>query len=170
MTAPGKLVRVNNGRDIAETVEVEHPLHQTLGRPIRERVQRVVTQTILDRWLQRRWISPRQHQAGDRLRAIIYRAGLEPRVTVNLDGSRGSDDPRLMMTTTERQAFARDAMRRALARLPDRLAGLAVAVCSDQESPSAYVSREGHRGTQATTIGNDRLKMALDVLADHFGI
>ncbi len=165
-----KLVAVNNGHDLAETVEIEHPIAQTRGRPVREKVKRVVTQTILDRWLARRGVDERQWQAGDRLRAAIYRAGLEPRVTINLLAQRGSPDPRLLMPEGEAQAQARAEMRRALAVKPHRLAGLAVAVCCDRETPSGYLAREGMKGREAETVGRDRLRLALDLLAEFYGL
>jgi hypothetical protein len=166
----GKLVSVNNGHDAAETVEIEHPNARMFGRPVREKVKRVVTQTILDRWLARRSISERQWQAGDRLRATMYRAGLEPRVTVNLTAQRGSPDPHQMLPMGEAQAHARGEMRRMLALLPRRLAGIAVAVCGDQETPGGYMAREGLKGREAETIGRDRLRLALDLLADLYGV
>jgi hypothetical protein len=165
-----KLVLVNAGHDLAETVEIDHPTARVLGQPIRQKVRRVVTQTILDRWLARRGIDERQWRAGDRLRATMYRAGLEPRVTMNLQAQRGSPDPGQMLPAGEAQTQARAEMRRALSVLPSRLAGIAVAVCGDQETPGAYLAREGKRGRWAETLGRDRLRLALDLLADFYGM
>jgi len=165
-----KLISVNNGHDLAETIEIDHPTATTFGRRVREKVKRVVTQTILDRWFARHGIDERQWRAGDRLRATIYRAGLEPRVTINLLAQRGCPDPRLLMPAGEAQSQARTEMRRALAILPRRLAGLAVAVCSDQETPGGYLAREGMKGREAETVGRDRLRLALDLLADLYGM
>lgn len=166
----GRRKPVNAGHDLAIPVEINDPVAQAHGMPVRQRVQRVTTQTILDRWLARRSIDERQWKAGDRLRETIYLAGLEPRVTVNLESTHGSGDPRHMMPTSEAQAAARAELRRTLALLPQRLAGLAVAVCADQETPEAYMAREGIKGSDAKTIGRDRLRMALDLLADLYGV
>lgn len=166
-----KLVKVNNGHDMAGTVEIEHPSAESFGRPVREKAKRVMTQTVLDRWLVRGGIDERQFQAGDRLRGTIERAGLMPRVTRDLRAVRGNlPDSSVLLPTGELQAAARAELRRALGILPRRLAGLVYAVCADQETPSAHLARHGMKGREAEAIARERLLLGLDLLADFWGV
>ncbi len=147
------------------------------GHVVRARGPRIVNQTPLDRYLSRRSIDERQHKAGERLRSDWYTAGLEPHTTANLLGSGGGGECAYGMARNEAQAIARESYRSALKALGIRLAPVLVVVCCEDRSATDWALSKGvrdagpprGRSTSAEIEGLAALRIALDMLADHYG-
>ncbi|MBM3490306.1 MAG: hypothetical protein FJX68_07625 [Alphaproteobacteria bacterium] len=133
------------------------------------RVKRNLTGNPLDRYRQRGNLSERQWRAGDRLRADHFLAGLELRVVQSYSlGSSG--DAGWQMPAGERQAAARERLRRALLAAGPRLSAILIAVAC-QERPAGGIGGEvGRSGRNAEVAGMTLLTLALDVLADQYGL
>lgn len=110
--------------------------------------------------------------AGDRLRTDWYLSGLEPRMVANLQGSGGgTGDPRSFVPASERAAEARDRFRDAIRAVGIRLCPVLIEVVCCERSAHDWAHSAGHRGkVQCQYIGMTTLRIALDTLADHYGL
>lgn len=122
---------------------------------------RVLTQTLLDRYRQRGQITDRQFDAGERLHGLWRAAGAAQTVVMHY-GIRiqGRGD------LGERQAALRGDVTRALTTVGPRLASVLVHVCLCDEAAGDWGER--HRGRSGDGIAV--LRLALDALADHWGL
>ena len=181
------MVRPTAEREAHDEVLVEDRtvLDERGGGMIRARGPRVVTQTPLDRYLRRGSIGDRQHKAGEKLRSDWYVSGLEPHVVANLLGS-GGGECGYGMAKGEGQAIAREEWRRAVKATGIRLSPILIAVCCEDRTAAEWLLSTGFRGrAEPGPTGNVEtaekadyrvhleamvtLKLALDVLADHYG-
>lgn len=129
---------------------------------------------IIDALFSKRIITKKQYEAGDQLWADMYRAGMEPRITVQLD-DRVDYGGGFLLPAEERIDVAsrcQDEVRKAMdgvGRQHWRVLELAV---RDNKTPVqigmiAY-GRTDER--QARASGTDLLRSALDALGDHYGL
>lgn len=161
-------------------------LDEKSGSMVRARGPRVVTQTPLDRYHHRRNIDDKQFKAGERLRSDWYVSGLEPHTVANLMGSGGGGECSYGMAKSEGQAMAREAWRQAVKAAGIRLSPILIAVCCEDRTAPEWLLSTGYRergviadgGKPETTEKISRrveieamitLKIALDVLANHYG-
>lgn len=112
-------------------------------------------------------ISPQQYEAGRRLAADHARGHGTARVTQSWDASgvRG-DAPRDRLAVSEAALDARRRVERALAAVGPGLADVLVAVCCEETGLEAVEKRLGWPARSAKVV----LRLALDRLADHYGI
>lgn len=140
--------------------------HQTLFR------QQHGRDCPIDDYRERGTITERQFQAGDRLWWNLYHAGLAPKVTANLLGMGGSGECTYGMAVTERQADARKAVREARCAVGSRLWSVLSLVVWGEFAASAWAQSSGgvKDDRDARTAGMLALRLALDTLADHWGL
>lgn len=123
-------------------------------------VQRVTTQSVLDRYLQRGQISQRQFDAGMKLYRL-WRASGSARSVISNYGPRIDSAKEI----SERQAILRHKVTETLREM-GRLSEILVHVClCDQPAREWASSRR-----DAPQAGVVVLRLALDTLADHFKI
>ena len=122
---------------------------------------RIKTQTMLDRYLIREQIDRRQFDAGERLHRA-WRASGSAQTVVASYGLRISGGGDL----TQRQAAIRADVTSALLAVGNRQASILVHVCLCDESAGEWGER--HRGK--ANDGMAVLRLALDSLADHWGL
>jgi Domain of unknown function (DUF6456) len=139
-------------------------------------VHRDLHQAPLDRYHARGELDPHNRErngilfkAGEMLRADWFHAGLEPRAVANLLGTGGGLSG-YGMAASEAQLVARQAFRRAVDAVGRRLAPILVHVCCEDRVASDYAIQHGARGSQASLIGVTTLRIALEALADHYGL
>ena len=121
---------------------------------------RIHTQTMLDRYLNRRQIDARQFNAGRRVYRQWRASGGEPRVVANFFGTGGGGE------MTDDQAELRVAFTRAIRGIGAQLSGVVVHVCLIDGSAAEWaISRMLPRSD-----GIARLRAGLDALADHYGL
>lgn len=139
---------------------------QPIGRALRN-----LTGTPLDRYRQRGHVDERQWRAGDRLRTDWQVAALNPRVVqAYAPALGGGGDPAWQLPASERQALARERWRRTLAALPAGLGRLLVEVACHEATAQQIGARLGRSGRNAEIAGMTALRLALDALADHYGL
>jgi hypothetical protein len=133
---------------------------------------RNTTQALLDRLLARGALSRRQWAAGERLRGDLHAAALAPRVTTRLDAPLGvaRADPAWGLAPSERAAASRARVRRALDAVGRRLADVLLAVVWHEVAASAWARDQGLDASNARPAGMMALRLALDTLADHYGL
>lgn len=129
---------------------------------------RVLTQRLVDRYHRGKAITHRQHAAAERFWADFFAGGLEPRAVANLNRAGGPGECTYGMAATERQAAARGAWRDAVQAVGIHLSPILIGVVCDDRPASDCV--RGRTGRQAEIIGLDRLRIALETLADHYGL
>lgn len=137
--------RLQHDRFVDETVEVDGT---------RATVKRVAMQAPIDRYLARRQIDRRQHEAGQRLARDWHHARMEPRLVGSyrdLIDCGGAPDP----------SVDRGQARRRVSR-----AILAIGRIASSEVVSVCCLEQPVGGTTAMEI----LRRGLDVLADHYGV
>ena len=148
---------------------VEAP--QEEGQPT-GKVWRNLTQTPLDRLLHRGSLTPRQWAAGERLRADLHAAALGPRVTTRLDAAIGSarTDPAWGLAPGERSAAARRRVRQTLDAVGAPLAAVLIAVVWHDSAPGHWATTTGLDASSARPAGMMALRLALDTLAERYGL
>ena len=126
-----------------------------------QRRARIHNQTMMDRYLQRGQVSRRQFDAAERLHSLWRAAGSAQGVVATYGiRIKGRGD------LSERQGVLRAEVTRTLSRLGSRLASVLVHVCLCDEAAGEWGER--HRGK--ATDGIAVLRLALDTLADHWGL
>lgn len=137
----------------------------------KSRVRRLSDQDPLERLWRRGVFSERQHRAGTRFVSEWSRAGIHQRVVATY-----SDVPRPKqefgaMAVTERQADARQRVRKARSAIGAYLDSIVVDVLIDErELLDTGRKHFGRRdGPQARASATDALRIGLDMLADHYG-
>lgn len=139
---------------------------QAIGRAWRNR-----SGTPLDRYFARGRLDADQFAAGERLRSDWYRAGLETRITPvygpKVSASGGAFGHTAM---SELQAMARQRWRRALEAVGGALAAVLVDVVCLERGAGEVGRRFGRAGRNAEIAGMTALQLALDGLAQHYGI
>jgi len=122
---------------------------------------RVRSQSMLDRYLLRGQISRRQYDAGERLHRAWRASGAAPMVVANYGPRiKGGNE------MTERQAVQRADVTAALVALGTRLASVLIHVCLCDEAAGDWGGHHRGRATDGIPI----LRLALDSLADHWGM
>ena len=126
-----------------------------------QRRARVHSQTMIDRYLQRGQITRRQFDAAEKLHALWRAAGSAQGVVATYGiRIKGRGD------LSERQSILRAEVTKTLSRLGSRLASVLVHVCLCDDAAGDWGER--HRGK--ATDGIALLRLALDTLADHWGL
>jgi hypothetical protein len=134
-------------------------------------VRRVMDQRPLDRYRVRGTLTDRQWFAGDKLAALAFRAGLQPKIT-----SRYDDMPRSPAAAETAITSADRARHEYLAAMADlgrgtALASVVVAVCVMEETADGWGRQNGrYAGKTAAIEGMTTLRLALDRLAAHWHI
>jgi len=151
--------------------EVDMPA-VTNQAPANGKVWRNLTQTPLDRLLHRGSLTPRQWAAGERLRGDLHAAALGPRVTTRLDAAIGSarTDPAWGLAPGERSAAARRRVRLTLDAVGAPLAAVLIAVVWHDSAPGHWATTTGLDASSARPAGMMALRLALDTLADRYGL
>ena len=122
---------------------------------------RVRSQTILDRYLLRGQIARRQYDAGERLHRFWRASGAAPMVVANYGPRiKGGNE------MTERQAAQRADVTAALLAIGTRQASVLIHVCLCDEAAGDWGGHHRGRATDGIPI----LRLALDSLADHWGM
>jgi hypothetical protein len=136
------------------------------------RVLRLTDLTPFERLFRRGVLDDRQHGAGARFWKDWYHAGLLQRTTSAYSDSPWPRGERAGMATTELQVLARQRLRAARSALGAHLGRVAEAILVDECDPADAGRRLfGRRdGPQARASATDALKIALDTLADHYGL
>lgn len=149
--------RFAHGELISETVT----LCDDAGKPQTQAdIWRERAGVPLDRYARRGEISSVQFQAGDRLRALAYRAGLEARLTQRFSPLPGSGDPCGHLPPSEAAARARAAYRAALAAVGPVLSPVLIAVCIDDRAAGDWAKaqrRPAAHGLPTLICGLDSL-------------
>jgi hypothetical protein len=134
-------------------------------------VRRVMDQRPIDRYRARGTITDRQWRAADRIAALAFRAGLQPRVTARYDDMpRAPASAETAITSADR---ARSDYLHAMADLGrgTALAGVVVAVCVMEQTAEEWGRQNGrYNGKTAVVEGMTTLRLALDRLALHWRI
>ena len=134
--------------------------------------RRVYDQDPLERLFRRGVVDDRQYAAGLRFASDWHGAGIAQKVT-----SAYSDAPRTQrefsaMASTEAQIYARQRVRSARAALGPYLEGIALDILIDEwdllDTGRKHFGRRD--GPQARASATDVFKIALDMLADHYGL
>ena len=126
-----------------------------------QRRARIHNQTMMDRYLQRGQVSRRQFDAAERLHALWRAAGSAQGVVATYGiRIKGRGD------LSERQSVLRAEVTKTLSLLGSRLASVLVHVCLCDGAAGDWGER--HRGK--ATDGIAVLRLALDSLADHWGL
>ena len=135
-------------------------------------VRRMFDQDPLERLKRRGVLSERQHKAGLRFVSDWSRAGIAQRVVATYSDAPRSRREFGAMAETERQADARQRVRKARSRIGAYLDGIVVDVLIDErELLDTGRKHFGRRdGPQARASATDALKIGLDLLADHYGL
>ena len=122
---------------------------------------RVRTQTMLDRYWQRRQIDARQFHAGRRLYRQWRGAGGQPRLTASYRPRVGGRSE-----MTDREADIRVAFTRAVRAVGRQLNEVVIHVCLTDGPASDWALAKA----LPKTDGIARLRAGLDALADHYGM
>jgi len=122
---------------------------------------RVRSQSMLDRYLLRDQITRRQYDAGERLHRLWRAAGAAPLVVANY-GPRIKGGGEI----GDRQAALRADIGKVLTALGSRQASVLMHVCLCDEAAGDWGDRHRGRATDGIPI----LRLALDGLADHWGM
>lgn len=126
-------------------------------------------------WLRRRkdkggaaMIGDAEFQAGERLRADFWFAGLTPRVTTNWSavGGSGGAAPGLGLEMKDNIVAARERVHRALAAVGPELAGVLIDVCCHLKGLEDAERRAGWPARSGKVV----LELALQRLARHYGL
>lgn len=135
-------------------------------------VPRMADGAPLDRLYRRGVVGPRQRDAGARFWSDWYHAGTIQRTTASYSDSPWTRGERSGMAVTERQVHARQRLRAARGALGPHLGRVAEAMLIDELDPVDAGRRLfGRRdGPQARASATDALLIALDTLADHYGL
>ena len=124
---------------------------------------RVTTQTMLDRYVQRKNITEVAHQAGEQFATAWHNAAKGQRVISSYaertDGHADSDNPRIINATREVQK-AIDV----LSQTGPELSGVAIHVCGMDNSAGDWARLNSRPRYEGLVI----LRLALNVLARHF--
>jgi hypothetical protein len=136
------------------------------------RVLRLTDASPLERLFGRGILDERQHAAGARFWKDWYHAGLVQRTTSAYSDSPWPRSERSGMAKTELQVLARQRLRSARSVIGTHLGRIAEAILIDECDPADAGRRLfGRRdGSQARASATDALKIALDTLADHYGL
>ncbi len=154
-----------------EYSEVETLVPDDAGTERRGLANRNLTATLLDRYRHRDYLSRRQWEAGDKFRSDHFLSGLERNIIAGYDAVRvDAGDPAWQMPATMRQAAARRRLRQAINALGRRLAAILTGHVILEWSATAVGENEGRRGRQAEIAGMTAIGIALDSLADHYGL
>lgn len=124
-------------------------------------------------WLHRRLdkdgrplIDDAQFEAGERLRADLWLAGMTPRVTSSWSGMPSARSGAQQLTISETRVAARQRVVRALNVVGPELSGILIDVCGHLAGLAAIEKQQGWPMRSAKLI----LGKALDALARHYGI
>ena len=155
-------------RELAElSIEDGHIIHHAPARASGRRVRVNLAESPLGWLYARKLVTPRQFEAGERLRADYETAALGPRVTMRWDPSpshRRNDGPGEPLDPTLAQLSAKRRFDAALAAAGPGLADISWRViCACEGLPAA----ERALGWPARA-GKLVLTLALDRLADHY--
>ncbi|HET8728565.1 MAG TPA: DUF6456 domain-containing protein [Alphaproteobacteria bacterium] len=125
-------------------------------------VRRVMTQTMLDRYLVRGQIARRQHDAGYRLYRLWRASGAEPTITggygLRAPGSRDRDD--------DDRAIRRVQLQETLRAIGKQLCPVVIHVCLTDGSAADWARQKN----LPKPDGIARLRAGLDALADWWGM
>ena len=172
-------VRIRRETDAGVTPERRRRAGGTIARvgislPCGEtaQVRRVHDQDPLERLFRRGVVDDRQYAAGVRFASDWRGAGIPQKVT-----SAYSDAPRgrpefSAMASTEAQVYVRQRLRSARGALGPYLDGIVLDVLIDERDMLDTGRKHfGRRdGPQARASATDIFKIALDMLADHYGL
>ena len=153
-----KLRRRRHG-DVIRLEPVLEDGKEIAGAPKRARV---ASQTKLDRYRIRKCITGRQYDAGNDLYQLWIKCGQAQRVT-------SSYQPRITDSTkrkTAGQESALQAFHDALKAVGPKLSPVLMDVCIADLSAASWAASELGRADDGIVI----LRLALDALADHFGL
>ncbi len=134
-------------------------LEETVQAGVRR--ARVRTQTMMDRYLYRDQISQRQYDAGMRLYAAWRAAGSAQTVVAHY-GLRIKGGGEM----SQRQAAVRADVTAALVAVGTRLASVLVHVCLCDQAAGEWGERQRGKAADGIPV----LRLALDSLADHWGL
>lgn len=136
------------------------------------RVHRMQDASPVDRMYSRGVLDERRYGAAMRFWSDWYHAGLIQRTTSTYSDSPWPRNQRTGMAASEIQVFARQRLRSARAVLGNHLARVAEAILIDELDPVDAGRRLFGRKDvpQARASATDVLKIALDTLADHYGL
>ncbi len=134
-------------------------MEETIDAGVRR--ARIRTQSVLDRYLARAQITRRQFDAAERLHGT-WRASGSAQTVVASYGLRvgGGGD------LTQRQAALRSDVTSALLAVGNRLASVLVHVCLCDEPAGTWGERQRGKAADGIPV----LRLALDSLADHWGL
>jgi hypothetical protein len=124
----------------------------------------------LDVYRNRGSILNRQWEAGDRLRSDHYLAGFEPRRVANLDGAPGGGAPDTADRMPDRVVAALQRYKSAMHKLGLMGRPIIQHVVLNEEHAGTFTGAGYAGGRQAQIVGMGLLRMALDILSDHYGL
>lgn len=166
------LRRALAGQDLAETIAASDRSPQTVAAQARPLINDAESPLA---WLHRRkgrggaaLIGDEEFQAGERLRADFWFAGMSPRVTADWSaipsgsGSNAAGGSELRDSV----AGAQQRVRRALAAVGPELAGILIDVCCHLKGIEAAEAKAGWPQRSGKVI----LRIALQALARHYGL
>ena len=136
------------------------------------RVRRFSDQDPLERLYRRGVLSERQHRAGLRFVADWSQAGILQRVVATYSDTPRSKQDFGAMPATERQADARQRVRKARSVIGTYLDGIVIDILIDERALLDTGRKHfGRRdGPQARASATDAFKIGLEMLADHYGL
>jgi hypothetical protein len=113
------------------------------------------------------FLSPHQIEAGERLRRLVQRAQLQPRVTMSYDAARTASGSGAGPTDlSDMAADARRMLAELTRALPSDCAGVLLDVCGLEKGLQAIEAERGWPRRSAKLV----LRIGLDQLARHFGL
>ncbi|HYF40889.1 MAG TPA: DUF6456 domain-containing protein [Ramlibacter sp.] len=132
-------------------------------------VRRSLDPAPLDHYRRRKLIEPHQWAAGDRLRQTWLLSGIEPRITADLTDMINGQGSRGAIHVVD---VKRDAMMRYLVvmRAMGVLAPVLLHVVCMEGTAGQWAEMKGQRGRYAEQSGMMALRLALDALAEHYGL
>ena len=146
-----------------------------LHQPVEANGQAVIRtsdQCGFTRMSRRGILDGRQVDAGERFRQDWWHSGQVQRTTMVYSDAPRSSRPDVPMAVSERQAHIRQRLRKARAALGPRLEPLTLAILVDELDPADAGRKQFGRKdpSQARASAIEVLRIALDTLADHYGL
>ena len=112
------------------------------------------------------FLMPHQVEAGERLRRLVDRAALLPRLTMSYDPTRTAGGRSAAGEIGDMAADARRMLARAMAAMPAECAGVVLDVCGLEKGLQQVESERSWPRRSAKLV----LRIGLDQLARHFGL
>jgi hypothetical protein len=154
-------------QNVYETVKVKEP-----GAAAQRLVKRNITGMAIDRYVQRGWLSDRQHRSATRYRETYERGGFERSLTSRYSPAGGSSptgpNQSGLLAATHNQIDARMAFGRARDALPASLASRFDRIVLHEDDAGTVGIENGKAGSMAARMAVEWVRICCDELASYY--